>query len=134
MNFRKLGNTGLSVSEIGFGTWQMGGISWAAPDDEACLSLLERAYDAGINYYGLVRPQIEFRADVQQLQRNTTMLQSGVNQLSGNDLATGHPVGYMYFGGYYPSLGRGGVPARTLPGAPARPQSSAVTAPAPYRR
>ena len=98
---------------------------------------LARPGNAGINYYGLVRPQIEFRADVQQLQRNTTMLQSGVNQLSGNDLATGHPVGYMYFGGYYPSLGRGRVPARTLPGAPAppaRPQSSAVTAPAPYRR
>lgn len=51
MNYRPLGKTGLSVSEIGFGTWQMGGISWAAPDDSTCLSLLRQAYEAGINYF-----------------------------------------------------------------------------------
>ena len=51
MRYRKLGGTGLSVSEIGFGTWQIGGISWVAPSDEDCVSLLRRGFDAGINLF-----------------------------------------------------------------------------------
>jgi aryl-alcohol dehydrogenase-like predicted oxidoreductase len=51
MNYRKLGNTGLMVSEVGFGTWQLGGISWASPDDEECLRLLAEAFANGVTVY-----------------------------------------------------------------------------------
>ncbi len=28
MNYRKLGNTDISVSEVSFGCWTMGGLNW----------------------------------------------------------------------------------------------------------
>ena len=55
---------------------------------------LARQGNPGVNYYGLVRPQVEFRNSVQQLQRTTTTLQAGVSQLSGGDLTTGHPASF----------------------------------------
>src|SRR6266404_5457544 len=51
MNHRKLGKTGVEISEVGFGTWQLGGISWVAPKDQECISLLRRAFDSGINLF-----------------------------------------------------------------------------------
>lgn len=51
MKYRKLGNTGLNISEIGFGTWQLGGISWVSPSENECLKLLNQAYDSGINLF-----------------------------------------------------------------------------------
>ena len=89
---------------------------------------LARPGNAGINYYGLVRPQMEVRNDLLQLQRNTTRLQTDLTQATGADLATGHPAGYMYFGGFYPGLGRGGIPARSIPATspPARPPVTSV--------
>jgi len=46
-----LGRTGLDVSEIGFGTWQLGGISWVSPGEKDCLFLLRHAFESGINLY-----------------------------------------------------------------------------------
>src|SRR5689334_4362567 len=51
MRYRSLGRTGLTASEIGFGTWQLGGISWNSPTDEECLALLRRAFECGINLF-----------------------------------------------------------------------------------
>jgi len=51
VDYRSLGQTGMKVSEIGFGTWQLGGISWIAPDDAECIALLRSAFEAGINLY-----------------------------------------------------------------------------------
>lgn len=51
MNYRKLGKTGVEISEVGFGTWQLGGISWVAPSDQECVSVLRRAFDSGINLF-----------------------------------------------------------------------------------
>ena len=94
---------------------------------------LARPGSPGMNYYGLVRPQVEFRNDLQQLQRTTTTLQSGVSQFMSGDLATGHPAAFMYFGGYYSGLGRGSLPpARSLPST-AAPRSPATPV-AGYRR
>ena len=51
MDYRQLGNTGEKISEIGFGTWQLGGISWVSPDESTCCNLLHSAFDMGINLY-----------------------------------------------------------------------------------
>lgn len=51
MKYRKLGNTGISLSEVGFGTWQLGGISWVSPSDQECRDLLNEAFDAGVNLF-----------------------------------------------------------------------------------
>ena len=78
---------------------------------------LARPGSPGVNYYGLVRPEIEFRNNLQQLQRNTIRLQSQFSQATGGDLSTGHPAAFMYYGGYYPGLGQGGLQSRTFSGA-----------------
>jgi aryl-alcohol dehydrogenase-like predicted oxidoreductase len=52
MNKRKLGNTGLSVSEISFGGWQIGNDeSWEGMDEKTAHRLVHRALDAGINLF-----------------------------------------------------------------------------------
>lgn len=49
MKYRKLGNSDLYVSVIGLGTWVMGGVWWAEPDDEQSIRAIKTAIDAGIN-------------------------------------------------------------------------------------
>ena len=50
MNYRKLGKTGFSISEISLGTWQVGG-KWGEPFSHANAdNILNAAADAGINF------------------------------------------------------------------------------------
>lgn len=59
MNYRKFGNTDLLVSEIGFGTWAIGGaafvgkipIGWGPSDDAVSAAAIHKALDAGINFF-----------------------------------------------------------------------------------
>ena len=50
MNERRLGRTGLSVSEIGYGAWGIGGSQWLGAEDQESLKALHRAVDLGINF------------------------------------------------------------------------------------
>jgi len=49
MNYRRLGRTGLEVSEVGYGAWGIGGSGWLGAQDDESLRALERALDGGIN-------------------------------------------------------------------------------------
>lgn len=49
MRFRKLGRTGLDVSEIGFGAWAIGG-GWGPQSDADSVAALNRALDLGVNF------------------------------------------------------------------------------------
>lgn len=49
MHYRKLGKTGVEVSEIGHGTWAMG-FMWGARDDAQSLKALKQGLDLGINF------------------------------------------------------------------------------------
>jgi aryl-alcohol dehydrogenase-like predicted oxidoreductase len=56
VKYRALGRTGLSVSEIGFGAWGIGGrtvgeTSYGDTDDRTSLAALRRALDCGITFY-----------------------------------------------------------------------------------
>lgn len=56
MQYRPLGKTGITVSEIGFGSWGIGGrtegaTSYGKTDDAESKSALEAAFDAGITFY-----------------------------------------------------------------------------------
>lgn len=51
MNTRSFGQSGIQVSEIGLGCWQLGGSDWGAVDEAECLAILAAAVDAGVDFF-----------------------------------------------------------------------------------
>jgi aryl-alcohol dehydrogenase-like predicted oxidoreductase len=51
VKYRILGESGLRVSEIGFGTWGLGGTAYGKVDDDESMRALEKALDLGINFF-----------------------------------------------------------------------------------
>ena len=59
MHYRKLGNTDLTVSEIGFGGWAIGGpagasgtpLGWGRTNDDESLAAIRRARDMGVTFF-----------------------------------------------------------------------------------
>ncbi len=59
MNQRPVGNSGLTVSEIGFGCWTMGGpnwaegkpVGWTEVDEDAVLAGIRAGLDAGVTHF-----------------------------------------------------------------------------------
>jgi len=50
MRYRTLGNTGIDVSEIGYGAWGIGGKQWLGGEDNESLNALQRAFELGVNF------------------------------------------------------------------------------------
>lgn len=51
MRYRKLGNTGIEASVIGFGTWGLGGDAYGPADDEVSRITLRAAFECGVTFY-----------------------------------------------------------------------------------
>ena len=52
MKKRELGNTGLKVSEIGFGSWQLGNTQrWKGATGEKAIKLVDKGIDMGCNFF-----------------------------------------------------------------------------------
>jgi aryl-alcohol dehydrogenase-like predicted oxidoreductase len=51
VNKRPFGDTGLQVSEIGLGGWQLGETCWNGPDESDSIRMVHRALDAGVNFF-----------------------------------------------------------------------------------
>ena len=51
MKYRVLGKTGLSISEIGYGTWGLGGDSYGPISDDISIACLRRSNELGVNFY-----------------------------------------------------------------------------------
>ena len=51
MRRRLFNRTGESVSEIGLGTWQLGGADWGEMDEEQALATLRAAVEGGVNFF-----------------------------------------------------------------------------------
>src|SRR5215211_3898019 len=51
MRYRSLGDTGIQVSEVGFGVWTVSTGWWGQVDNERSVRLLRRAFEKGINYF-----------------------------------------------------------------------------------
>jgi aryl-alcohol dehydrogenase-like predicted oxidoreductase len=66
MHHRPFGNTGVSVSEVGLGCWQLGGNDWGDISDEQALSVLQTAADTGVDFFDT--------ADVYGLGRSETLV------------------------------------------------------------
>lgn len=50
MNYKVLGKSGLSISEVGFGAWGIGKSSWVGAEDDESLRALHLAIDHGLNF------------------------------------------------------------------------------------
>lgn len=50
MQYTTLGRTGLQVSRIAFGTWQLGG-DWGPTDESAAITAIQRAADQGVTLF-----------------------------------------------------------------------------------
>src|SRR5258705_13311144 len=55
MQYRLLGRTGLSVSEIGYGAWGIGGSSWVGAREDESARALHRAIELGVNFIDTAR-------------------------------------------------------------------------------
>lgn len=51
MQYRPLGRSGIRVSAIGFGAWQLNNPLWGGPDEAASLRLVQAALDGGCNFF-----------------------------------------------------------------------------------
>lgn len=51
MHYRELGSTGIKISEIGFGSWGLGGDAYGPIDERDAINTLIAAYDKGLNYF-----------------------------------------------------------------------------------
>jgi hypothetical protein len=101
---------------------------YTSPAVSPYLNLLRRGSDPAINYYGIVRPQIDFRSSIAGLQQQVIGLDTTVDQ-QGQAAAlgpTGHPVTFMNYSHYFSGIngaGRAGAPAPAagaITGTPAR--------------
>lgn len=51
MKLRTFGHTGIPVSEVGLGCWQLGGADWGEMDEERAFAILGAAVDAGVTFF-----------------------------------------------------------------------------------
>jgi aryl-alcohol dehydrogenase-like predicted oxidoreductase len=51
MKYRSFDHTGTEVSEIGLGTWQLGGADWGDVDESHALDTLRAAVEGGVNFF-----------------------------------------------------------------------------------
>ena len=51
MKYRALGKTGITVSEVGFGAWGIGGEMWQGSDDLQGTAALRKAVELGVNFF-----------------------------------------------------------------------------------
>jgi hypothetical protein len=80
------------------------------------LNLLRSGQPPGLNYYNLVRPEFEFRGNINQLQAQTTANRQAINTVDTalSTPITGHRSGFMTYGGYFlNNNAQGNLPGRT---------------------
>ena len=55
MEYRQLGRTGLTVSEIGYGAWGIGASEWVGAREDESVAALHRAIELGVNFVDTAR-------------------------------------------------------------------------------
>ena len=107
---------------------------YARPVFSPYLNLLNGNTNPAINYYGLVRPEIDFRNSLQQLQQqvNTLPTTPSAPEVAGIPV-TGHTTQFLNYSHFYPHYLPGqsaGAAGRRPTGPQAVPTQPTVAAPA----
>jgi hypothetical protein len=93
-------------AEAQFGYQQPQNNPYGAPGLSPYLNMLRPGASPAINYYGLVKPQMNTNQSIQQLQQYTFGMNNPANQTTKDDgkgLAnTGHAVQFFNYGNYFP--------------------------------
>ncbi|KRD42793.1 aldo/keto reductase [Cellulomonas sp. Root930] len=55
MEYRQLGKTGLTVSEIGYGAWGIGASAWIGAQEDESVTALHRAIELGVSFIDTAR-------------------------------------------------------------------------------
>ena len=98
------------------------------------INLLRGGSSGGVNYYGLVRPEIEFRGAIQRNQQQIAASQQSYSELTAGLSTTGHPTRYMTHWNYFLNNGIGTATPSFRRPAPALPTVPQAPAGAPARR
>src|SRR5512138_450856 len=51
MKLRPFGDTGMNVSEIGLGAWQLANPDWGVDDKNEALRIIQKSLEAGCNFF-----------------------------------------------------------------------------------
>ena len=51
MKLRPFGNTGMNVSEVGLGAWQLANPDWGIDDKEEALKIIQKSLEAGCSFF-----------------------------------------------------------------------------------
>ena len=51
MKLRPFGNTGMNVSEVGLGAWQLANPDWGVTDKSEALRIIQKSLEAGCNFF-----------------------------------------------------------------------------------
>jgi aryl-alcohol dehydrogenase-like predicted oxidoreductase len=69
VEYRQLGRTGLTVSEIGYGAWGIGGAGWVGAEEDESVRALHRAIERGVTFIDTARGYGESERIVGQVVR-----------------------------------------------------------------
>jgi aryl-alcohol dehydrogenase-like predicted oxidoreductase len=99
MHYRELGDSGVEVSEVGFGAWVVGTDWWGDRDEDDAIEMVEYALDAGITYFDT--------GDVYGHGRSEELLGKVLAE-RGEEMTVGTKVGYDFYNN--PQAGHGELP------------------------
>ena len=99
MNYRELGGSGVSVSEVGFGAWVVGTDWWGNRDEEDSKEMVRHAFEAGITFFDT--------GDVYGHGRSEELIGEALADVR-EEVAIGTKVGYDFYN--HPQAGHGELP------------------------
>ena len=104
MQYRELGDSGVEVSEIGFGAWVVGTDWWGDRTEEQAVEMLQYAHDQGITYFDT--------GDVYGHGRSEELVGEALGDRR-DDVTVATKVGYDFYNN--PQAGHGELPKEITP-------------------
>jgi aryl-alcohol dehydrogenase-like predicted oxidoreductase len=88
MKYRRLGDTDIRISEVGFGVWTVSTGWWGEVDDKRSVRILRLAHDRGINYFDT--------ADTYGSGKGETLLADAFGHIR-DDVVISTKIGYDFY-------------------------------------